>query len=224
MLQELIFRELKQDNDSPIKKCHSCGYTYSKGRGLCADWFCSERCLEWFNKGNPLYGSASTGKGPYRIVAGPPDLKIGSVYSNDNRKPSPNITLEQLATCLDIPTKAIKKGGIQGKHGRVIVRSDGRNFWLDLQCSTRQLSAYKTKLRFMYNDDDKNKFFMYRLPSLKESKAIRDAIGLKKRPTLTPENLARLKNNLPTPLETPSSCGKTPIKRGYPWYSAKTPF
>jgi hypothetical protein len=197
-----------------IKECHSCGYKFSNGRGLCADWFCSERCRDWYDNGMPAHGS-TTGTGGYRVVAGPPGIEIGSVYcSEDRRKPNPNITLEQLLHCLEVSNTHLKKDYIEGKDGKVIVRQDGRNFWLDLTCSNRQLSSYKIKLRFMYNDDDKNKFFMYRLPTEKQAKAIRQALGLKKRPTFTPDIIARLKSNLPTPLETPRYWEKTALKQG----------
>jgi hypothetical protein len=209
----------QKPNLSSICKCHSCGFTFSKGRGLCADWFCSARCREWYDNGGTTYKSPS--KEPWkavaggRVVAGPPDIEVGSVYYNKNggiegtqndfRKPSPNITLEQVAACLDLPSKAVKKHFLEGKNGKVVVRADGRNFYLVLDISKRQLSAFKTKLSFMYEED--GKFFLYRLPTANEAKAIRSAIGVKKKPAISPEILARLKNNLPTPLETPRSCG-----------------
>lgn len=190
--------------------CISCNYTFSKGRGICGDWFCTERCRDWYDGGNTLFKDLTPPNygGTYVIVAGPPDLEVGSIYTEDYRNPSANLTLRRLALSLDLPNKAVKKDCLEGRNGKIIVRKDGRNFWLEMHVSKRQVSALKSKLKFMYEED--GKFFMYRLPNDKESRMIREIVGMKKRPRIKAIILDKLKNNLPTPLETPGSCGKTP--------------
>jgi hypothetical protein len=65
-----------------IVACWSCGTTYiNRGRH-----FCSTRCQEWFDAGNPTYEAqceterklTGTAPGDFVVVAGPPELEVGS--------------------------------------------------------------------------------------------------------------------------------------------------
>ena len=74
---------LRADDGKPsteVTKCFSCGYglTY-KGSP-----FCSERCRDWYDAGNPgcdqdwLQRKASDA--PYKVIAGPPGVAISATY------------------------------------------------------------------------------------------------------------------------------------------------
>jgi hypothetical protein len=73
-----ILRDYKSSAD--ITKCFSCGFNMVyKGRR-----FCSSRCREWFDAGNPGYDQdwlrAKKDGAPFKVIAGPPGIEIGSIF------------------------------------------------------------------------------------------------------------------------------------------------
>jgi hypothetical protein len=63
-----------------VQKCFSCGGSYTVADGR----FCSARCREWFDGGNPPYDPNYVRRvtdaplSAWRVVAGPPGIEIGS--------------------------------------------------------------------------------------------------------------------------------------------------
>ncbi|SRR5258706_9846139 len=198
-----------ESKTSELKQCNSCGLKFSKGRGLYEDWFCSENCREWYDKGQPTYYLAQR-KGRWEVIAAPSDIELGSIYNNENggiegtqndrrkRKPMDFVRLNEILDCLNT-TGRIKNERIDGKRGS-LYDYNGKGLSISIECSKRQLSAFKKKLSFMTWDD--GKFYLDRMPTSDEATAIRDAIGLKRKRTVTHEMLAGLKNNRPSLLET----------------------
>jgi hypothetical protein len=75
--------EAKQDDR--ITSCFVCGFRFIKKDDL----FCSDRCRDWFDAGNAPVSSANnydlTG---WHVIAGPPEVKIGSDYYENILGPS----------------------------------------------------------------------------------------------------------------------------------------
>jgi hypothetical protein len=83
---------LRADDKSSadIAKCFSCGFNMVyKGRR-----FCSDRCRQWYDDGNPGYDQAwrkaKKDGAPYKVIAGPLGIEIGSIYHYG--KPDPIAT------------------------------------------------------------------------------------------------------------------------------------
>ncbi|MCP1751188.1 hypothetical protein [Bradyrhizobium elkanii] len=112
---------------------------------------------------------------------------------------SKGASLGQIADALEVSRRSIRNGCIQGKRGKIL--SDGS---IQLEVSPRQLSATRTKLAFMR--ERAGLFYLQHEPTEAEKPIIRKAVGLKKKPLLAEEILARLKNNLPSTDKTLSSC------------------
>ena len=84
LLADRVKTKIERNDIAP---CFSCGVTFiSKGRrGDLNGRFCSMRCQEWFDDGNPsfeqrklkgdLYGIIG-----WKVVAGPPGIEIGADY------------------------------------------------------------------------------------------------------------------------------------------------
>jgi hypothetical protein len=45
----------RKPNENGILRCWSCRYGFMKGKGLCNDWFCSEKCRDWYDNGDKTY-------------------------------------------------------------------------------------------------------------------------------------------------------------------------
>jgi predicted nucleic acid-binding Zn ribbon protein len=61
------------------ERCFICDYGFSRGRG--DGRFCSPRCRAWFDAGNDPAGSPDEfSLIGWRVVAGPPDIEVGSDY------------------------------------------------------------------------------------------------------------------------------------------------
>jgi hypothetical protein len=189
-----------------IKHCWSCGHTYSEGRGVCADWFCSEHCRDWYDNGNPSYSTLrAKAKKLWRVITGPPDVEIGSTYYNENEwiEGTPNdkrkrnnmkIQLQELADGLDVSKRTLANGYIKGNHG--FISSDGTVWSIHIpNVSSRKWSATERKLSFMRIQG--GLFTLDRMPTADEARLIRKVVGLKKKPDLSPELRQSLKQRLP---------------------------
>jgi hypothetical protein len=79
----VIERDLLQGDDAKTSdtiECFACWrrITYKASR------FCSQRCRDWYDSGNPGHRQdwlrQSKTNAPFRVVAGPPGVEIGSMY------------------------------------------------------------------------------------------------------------------------------------------------
>jgi hypothetical protein len=167
---------------SEVVKCQSCGYGYTTGHGLFNDWFCSERCGDWFDKGWPDYRQQQeiARKSVGYIY---PHLEIKRMRKKSEAKKS----LESLADCLDCSPRRIKHDVIEGSRGRV--RADGdRTTLIADHVSRRKLSSLQKQLAFMQHDGHEfdaskgysGKWSMSNNPTLGQAAAIRKAVGLKR--------------------------------------------
>jgi hypothetical protein len=71
---------------SDVAACWVCGYSfrYRGRRGELNGNFCSVRCQDWYDAGNPTPSNPVNYAVPlYVVIAGPPSLKIGSSYYGD---------------------------------------------------------------------------------------------------------------------------------------------
>jgi hypothetical protein len=73
-----------------IVECFACGYTfmYAAGASDLNGRYCSRRCQDWHDAGNPMVLGGAEQKARYsdvqleawKVTAGPPDLEVGSSY------------------------------------------------------------------------------------------------------------------------------------------------
>jgi hypothetical protein len=71
-----------------VVACLVCGNTfqYKRRRGELNGNFCSMHCQDWYDTGDPAPSNSVNYAVPlryYRVIAGPPSLKIGSSYYGD---------------------------------------------------------------------------------------------------------------------------------------------
>jgi hypothetical protein len=71
--------------DERIIPCMSCGHTfvYRGRRGNLNGRFCSMRCQDWFDAGNPPISRSdpfSVALRDWKVIAGPPGIEVGSAY------------------------------------------------------------------------------------------------------------------------------------------------
>jgi len=168
-----------------IKHCHSCGFSYTEGKGICNDWFCSERCREWFDKGEPSHAQQQD------IVRKSVDWvypkKLKQRKERVVRKKSEHKEkLEDLSECLDCSPRRIKEDAIHGRRGKVHLNGDRIHVTADAK-SKRKFSSLKKQLSFMDLDGHSfdtdtgyvGRWSMPETPTNEQAKAIRRVAGLK---------------------------------------------
>jgi hypothetical protein len=114
--------------------------------------------------------------------------------------------LLKLLDALNASTRTLRRDAcgdwsIQGKDGKIY--GDGRGFLLVVSTneSARRWGFVKKRLAFAelrQDGDDEGALHLDRLPSPAEAELIRDALGIRKRKTLSADTLAGLRARLPS--------------------------
>jgi len=160
-----------------VLHCDSCGYGYTTGHGVANDWFCSERCREWFDRGEPNYYQQQ------QIAANAERIVFPSMRTKSDEKKK----LENLVDCLDCSLNRIKSDVIEGRRGRMRV-DDGKVTLIADHVTKRKLSSLKKQLSFMTHDGHQyetergysGKWSMSDNPTPEQAKVIRKVVGLKR--------------------------------------------
>jgi len=161
-----------------IHSCRSCGHGFSAGRGLAADRFCSQRCVDWFDAGNPTHGELRKGRDPYRVIAsGNPD-EIGKPLAIRKSEAPPIYSVNQIAAALGVGSTAISGDAIIGAHGHVRPWQDG--LCVVIRGSRQRITAFRTAVPKAKHVDGKS--YLVRLPDGPEAAAIRAGLCIRKSP------------------------------------------
>jgi hypothetical protein len=107
-----------------------------------------------------------------------------------------------LLSALDATSRALRRDEcgawcISGERGNILTWGDGKTWVLYVRCrSARHWTATKRRIAFCQptqDCEDEGCLRLHRLPTTKQAEAIRDALGIRKRATLSPDELERRK-------------------------------
>jgi len=120
-----------------------------------------------------------------------------------NREPERDdrASLLALLAALDASPRSLRRDdcgdyAINGKHGHVYADGSGYLLCVTTGESPRSWTGVKRRLGFgqlRQNGDDEGSLQLDRLPAPHEAAAIRDALGIRKRRTMTSEGLSQLR-------------------------------
>ena len=108
---------------------------------------------------------------------------------------------KQLLAALDAWDRALRRDEcsawcITGSSGRIYTWGDGNTWVLYVECrSARHWSATKARLAFCtvtQDGEDEGCLRLHGLPTPEQAETIREALGIRKRRTITPEEIERL--------------------------------
>ena len=125
----------------------------------------------------------------------------GLTYRNRDEERDDRQQQERLLVVLEATPSQLRRDEcgwwiIGGRCGTIHTWGDGKTWLVYVTCrSARHWTATRRRLRFMtvtQDGDDEGCLRLFRLPTPEEAAVIRDALGLRKRRTLTEESRTRL--------------------------------